>query len=151
MFLCCFVILCHRGWKMKYFLFLGNDFGTLAFFFSQSCLCVTFTSWSTPSLGMLLSKLSNRNTHVFRIRMISVFYPSVWIVQKLQCFKWCQPCVCRMGGGERVGQANVDRPGQGKGGQKFPNLSRHPLWMNPSMTLKLGRYYKNEIFNRTKI
>ena len=62
---------------MKYFLFLGNDFGTLAFFFSQSCLCVTFTSWSTPSLGMLLSKLSNRNTQVFRIRMISVFYPSV--------------------------------------------------------------------------
>ena len=43
------------------------------------CLCVTFTSWSTPSFGMLLSKLSNRNTHVCTssIRMISSLYPSV--------------------------------------------------------------------------
>ena len=39
------------------------------------CLCVTFTSWSTPSFGMLLSKFSNRNTHVCTssIRMISFF------------------------------------------------------------------------------
>ena len=36
----------------------------LHFFFGQSCLCFTFTSWSTPSFQMLLSKLSNRNTHV---------------------------------------------------------------------------------------
>ena len=38
---------------------------------------------------------SNRNTHVCTcsIRMISFFYPSVWIVHKLQCFKECQPCV----------------------------------------------------------
>ena len=88
-FVCFFVILCHRGWKMKSFLFPDNDFGTLAFLFGQSCLCVTFTSWSTPSFGMLLSKLSNRNTHVCTssIRMISFFYPSVWIVHKLQCFK----------------------------------------------------------------
>ena len=44
---------------------------------------------------MLLLKLPNRNTHVCTssIRMISFFYPSVWIVHKLQCFKECQPCV----------------------------------------------------------
>ena len=55
--------------------FPDNDFGTLAFLFVQSCLCVTFTSWSTPSFEMLLSKLSNRNTHVCTssIRMISFF------------------------------------------------------------------------------
>ena len=55
--------------------FPDNDFGTLAFLFAQSCLCVTFTSWSTPSFEMLLSKLSNRNTHVCTssIRMISFF------------------------------------------------------------------------------
>ena len=41
----------------------------------MSCLCVTFTSWSTPSFGVLLSNLSNRNTHLctFSIRMISFF------------------------------------------------------------------------------
>ena len=55
--------------------FPDNDFGTLAFLFVQSCLCVTFTSWSTPSFEMLLLKLSNRNTHVCTssIRMISFF------------------------------------------------------------------------------
>ena len=37
---------------------------SFAFLFGQSCLCITFTSWSTQSFGMLLSKLSNRNTHV---------------------------------------------------------------------------------------
>ena len=62
-----------------YILFPDIDFGTLAFLFGQPCLCVTFTAWSTPSLGMLLSKLSNRNTHVCTssIRIISFFYPSV--------------------------------------------------------------------------
>ena len=47
----------------------------LHFLFGQSCPCVTFTSWSTPSFGMLLSKLSNRKTHVCTssIRMISFF------------------------------------------------------------------------------
>ena len=81
--------LCQRGWKMKSFIFSDNDFGTSAFLFGQSCLCVTFTSWSNPSFGMLLSKLPNRNTHVCtsNIRMISFFYPSVWIIHTLQCFK----------------------------------------------------------------
>ena len=61
---------------MKYFLFPDNDFGTTAFLFGQSCLCVTFTLWSTPSFGMLLSNLSNRNTRVCisSIRMISFFF-----------------------------------------------------------------------------
>ena len=60
---------------MKSFLFPDNHFGTLAFLFGQSCLYVTFTLWSTSSFGMLLSKLSNRNTHVCTssIRMISFF------------------------------------------------------------------------------
>ena len=42
-----------------------------------------------PIIGMLLSKLCNRNTHVCTssIRMTSFFYPSVWFVHKLQCFK----------------------------------------------------------------
>ena len=64
---------------MKSFLFPDNDFGTLAFLLGQSCLCVTFTLWLMPSFGMLLSKLSNRNTRVCtsNIRMIRFFYPSV--------------------------------------------------------------------------
>ena len=88
-FVCFFVIFCHMGWKMKSFLFPDNDFGTLAFLFTQSCLCVTFTSWSTTSFGMLLSRLFNRKTHVCTssIRVISFLYPLVWIVHKLQCFK----------------------------------------------------------------
>ena len=77
MFCCFFVILCHRGWKIKSFLFPDNDFGTLAFLFGQSCFCVTFNSWSTPSFGMLLSKLSNSNTHVCTssIRIFLVLCP----------------------------------------------------------------------------
>ena len=65
--------LCYRGWIMKPFVFPGNDFGTVAFLFGQSFLCVTFTSWPTLSFGMLLSQLFNRNTHVCTssIRMIS--------------------------------------------------------------------------------
>ena len=74
-FVCFFVILCHRDWKIKSFLFPDNDFGTLTFAFRQSCLCVTLNSRSIPSFGMLLSKLSNRNTHLCTssIRMISFF------------------------------------------------------------------------------
>ena len=45
------------------------------------------------------------------------------------------PVLCQhgQGGGGGVGggggQPNVDRPGQGEGVQKFPNLCGHPLWM----------------------
>ena len=83
--------------------------------FGQSCLCVTFSSLSTPSFGMLLLKLSNRNTHMCTssIRMISFFYPSVWIVHKLECFKYIMPALCPFGQGEEGGQPNVDRPRHG--------------------------------------
>ena len=64
---------------MKSILFPDNDFGKITLLLGQSCLCVTFTSWSTQSFGMLLLKLYNRNAHVFTssIRMIRFFYPSV--------------------------------------------------------------------------
>ena len=82
-----------------------------------------FTLWSTPSFGMLLSKLSNRNTQVCTssIRMISFFYPSVWIVHKLQCWEaggvgWSTKCGQTWTG---VGEVPV-----------IPNC-RHPLWMIP--------------------
>ena len=124
---------------MKSFLFAYNDFGTLAFLFGQSCLCVTFTSWSTLSFGMLLSKLSNRKTHVCtsRIRMIRFFLPFIVNCSQVAMFQ-IMLALCLYGQRERgwstkCGQAwtGVGRGG-GKGGfQKFPNLCRHSLWMTP--------------------
>ena len=58
---------------MKSFLFPDDDFGTLAFLFGQSCLCVTFTSWSTQSFVMLLSKLSNTCVYIqYQIRFFTL-------------------------------------------------------------------------------
>ena len=76
------------AWKKNYSYHICEIFG-------QSCLCVTFTSWSTPSFGMLLSRLSNRNTHVCTssIRMISFFYRSVWIAHMFQIM----PALCPHG------------------------------------------------------
>ena len=114
---------------MKCFLFPDNDFGTLEFLFGQSCLCVTFTSWSTPSFGMLVSKLSNTSTHVCTssIRMISFF--------TLQCelFTSCSvsnnaSLVCPHGQGEGFGQPNVDRPGEGEGGPKNSQICADILY-----------------------
>ena len=110
---------------MKCFLFPDNDFGTLAFLFGQSCLCVTFTSWSTPSFGMLVSKLSNRSTHVCTssIRMISFFTLQCELFTSCNVSNNASLVSTRAGGGDRRdGQPNVDRPGQGGGGsQKCPN------------------------------
>ena len=118
---------------MKYFLFPDNDFETLAFLLGQSCFCVTYTSWSTPSFGMLLSKLSNSNTHVCTssIRMISFFI--------LQCelFTSCSvsnnaSLVCPHGQGEWGGQPNVDRPGEGEEGvPKIPKFVRTSFMDDP--------------------
>ena len=102
--------------------FPDNDFRTLVFLFGQSCLCVTFTSWSTPSFGMLLSKFSNRNTHVCTssIRMISFF--------TLQCelFTSCNvsnnaSLVSAWTGGGRWSTKCGEACTGGGGSQKFPN------------------------------
>ena len=134
---------------MKSFLFPDNDFGTLAFLLGQSCLCVTFTLWLMPSFGMLLSKLSNRNTRVCtsNIRMIRFFLPFSVNCPQVAMFQ-IMPTLCPHGQGEEGGgQPNVDRPGWGGGGggggwgsQKFPNLCGHPLWMIPKETLFLIFY-----------
>ena len=99
---------------------------------------VTFTSWSTPFFGMLLSKLSNKNAHMSTssIRMISFF--------NVQCelFTSCNlsnnlSLVSPQGSGGGGGQPNVDRYGQGgQEVQKFPNLCRHPLCMTPMTAQK---------------
>ena len=101
------------------FFFPDNDFGTLAFLLGQSCLCVTFTSWSTPSFGVLLSKLS-KNTHVCisSIKMINFFLPFSVNCSQVAMFQ-IMPALCLHGQGEgRGGQTNVLRPGQGERGPK---------------------------------
>ena len=98
---------------MKSFLFPDNDFGTLAFLLGQSCLCVTFTLWLMPSFGMLLSKLSNRNTRVCtsNIRMIRFFLPFSVNCPQVAMFQ-IMPTLCPHGQGEEGGgQPNVDGPG----------------------------------------
>ena len=95
-FVCFFVILCHRGWKVK------------------------TKKWSTPSFGMLLSKLSNRNTHVCTssIKIISFFFflPFCVNCSRVAMFQFqMMPPLCPHGQ-SKCGQPNVDRPGQGEGG-----------------------------------
>ena len=123
-FVCFLVILCYRGWKMKYFLFPDNDFGTTAFLFGQSCLCVTFTLWSTPSFGMLLSKLSNRNTRVHPVSEWSAFFLPFSVncsqVAMLQII--CQSCVCTDRGRE-VQTSFMDDPLQYL-------IKNYKLWYN---------------------
>ena len=104
------------AWKKNYSYHISE-------IFDQSCLCVTFNLWPNPSFGMLLSKLSNRNTHVCTssIRMISFFYPSVCL--PLQLFTSCNvstnaSLVSARTGGGGGGQPNVDRAVQGKGSPK---------------------------------
>ena len=131
-FVCFFVILCHRGWKMKSFLFSDNHFGTLAFLFSQSCLCVTFTSWSTSSFGMLLSKLSNRNTHVCTcsIRMISFFTLQCELFRSCNVSNNASLVSARTGGGAVVNQmwTGLDR---GRGVPKIPRFVRTSFMDGP--------------------
>ena len=87
--------------------------------------CVTFTSWSTPSFGMLLSKLSNRKTHVCTssIRMISFF--------TLQCelFTSCNvsnnaSLVSAWAGGQGVDNQMWTGLGRGRGVPKIPKFVR---------------------------
>ena len=126
-------------------IFPDNDFATLAFLFDQSCLCVTFTSCSTPSFGILLSKLSNRNTHVCTssIRMISFFTLQCELFTSCNVSNNASFVSARTGGGGGGGQPNVDWPGQGeRGSQKFPNLRGHPLWTTPNCKLFLCRVFQ---------
>ena len=90
--------------------------------YMMSCLChacLTFTSWSTPSFGMLLWKL--------------FFLPFSVNCSQVAMFQ-IMPALCPHGQGEvgwstKCGQAWTW--GGGGGSQKFPNLCGHPLWMTP--------------------
>ena len=117
---------------MKYFLFPNNDFGTLAFLFGQSCLCVTFTSWSAPSFGMPLSKLSNRNTHVCTssIRMISFFTLQYELFTSCNVLNNDSLVSARTGGGGVVNQmcTGLDR---GRGVPKIPKFVRTSFMDDP--------------------
>ena len=141
-FVCFFVILCHSGWKMKSFIFPDNDFGTLAFLFGQSCLCVTFTLWSTPSFGMLLSKLSNRNTHVCTssIRMIIFFTLQCELFTSCNVSNNASLVSAQTGGGEVVNQmwAGLDR---GRGVSKISKFVRTSFMDDPFW--KLVMYVKS--------
>ena len=106
------------------FFFLILIWNTCIFVWPTMPVCHIYCVVSTPSLGMLLSKLSNRNTHVCT-SSISVNCSQVAIFQIM-------PALCPHGQGEggwstKCGQAWTGR----EGSQKFPNLCRHPLWMTP--------------------
>ena len=110
---------------MKSFLFPDDDFGTLAFLFGQSCLYVTFTSLSTQSFVMLLSKLSNTCAYIqYQIRFFT-----------LQC-EFSTSCnvsynaslASAQTGGVGGGHPNVERPGQGEGGPKNSQICADILY-----------------------
>ena len=99
----------------------------LHFFFGQSCLCVTFTSWSTPSFGMLLSKLSNRNTHVCTSSIRMIRDAGVGVVNQM----W----------------TGLDR---GRGVSKIPKFVRtsfmdDPLFKIPNLRQKINQRSKSQL------
>ena len=121
LFLCYFM---SQGLKNEIFSFSR----TLAFLFGQSCLYVTFTSSSTPSFGMLLSKLSNKNAHVctFSMRMISFFTLQCELFTRCNASNNASLVSARTGGGG--GQPKVDRPGQGEKGLKNSQICADILY-----------------------
>ena len=94
----------------------------LHFCLANHAFCVTLTSLSTPSFGVLLSNLSNRNTHVCTssIRMISFF--------TVQCDLFTS---CNVSNNASLVSARTREGGrvvnQMWTGQKFPNLCGCPL------------------------
>ena len=98
---------------------------TLAFLFGQSCLYVTFTSSSTPSFGMLLLKLSNKNTHVctFSMRMISFFLPFSVNCSQVAMFQ-IMPILCLQGQGEGVVNQRWTGLDRGRRVPKIPKFVR---------------------------
>ena len=94
---------------------------------------------------------------LFSNRIISFFYPLVWIVHKLQCFKKCQHCVRTDSGsrGGEGGQPNVYKPGQGKGGPKNSQTCADILYGWPLKRMAINwpcssslqqRYFTKEIY-----
>ena len=115
------------------------------FFFGQSFLCVTFTSWSTPSFGMLLSKLSNRNTHVCTssIRMISFFLPFSVNCSQVAMFQ-IMPALSPHGQGEGVVNLMWTGLDRGRGVPKIPKFVRtsfmddpHVCWLSTVITISV--------------
>ena len=130
---------------MKCFLFPDNDFGTLAFLFGQSCLCVTFTSWSTPSFGMLVSKLSNRSTHVCTssIRMISFFTLQCELFTSCNVSNNASLVSAGAGGGERGGVVNQMWTGLDRGRRvpKMPKLVWISFMDDPIVTYYIPTFF----------
>ena len=90
----------------------------------MSCPCVTFTSWSNPSVGkLLLSKLPNRKTRVYIQYQNDQFFLHFSVNCSQVAMFQIMPALCLHGLGEWGGQRNVDRPGQGEGGvPKIPKF-----------------------------
>ena len=104
-------------------------FRTLAFLFGQSCLYVTFTSSSTPSFGMLLLKLSNKNTHVctFSMRMISFFLPFSVNCSQVAMFQ-IMPALCPHGQGEGFVNLMCTDLDRRRGGPKISQICEDILY-----------------------
>ena len=130
---------------MKCFLFPDNDFGTLEFLFGQSCLCVTFTSWSTPSFGMLVSKLSNTSTHVCTssIRMISFFPLQCELFTSCNVSNNASLVSAGAGGGERGGVVNQMWTGLDRGRRvpKMPKLVWISFMDDPIVTYYIPTFF----------
>ena len=90
----------------------------------MSCPCVTFTSWSNPSVGkLLLSKLPNRKTRVYIQYQNDQFFLHFSVNCSQVAMFQIMPALCLHELGEWGGQRNVDRPGQGEGGvPKIPKF-----------------------------
>ena len=99
-----------------------------------SCACLSHLLCGKLHLLECYYRNCLMGTHVCTssIKMISFFYPSVWIVHKL--FQ-IMPALCTHGQGEGGGGGGGGSIKRGqawtRGGrsQKFPNLCGHPLWI----------------------
>ena len=93
--------------------------------------CVTFTSWSTPSFGMLLSKLSNRNTRVYnQYQNDLLFLPFSVNCSQVAMFQ-IMPTLCPHNQGEGVVNQMWTGLERGRGVPEIPKFVR-TSFMNDS-------------------
>ena len=107
MFLCfvCFFILCHRGWKMKSFLFPDNDFGTLVHFSLANHAWVSHLLHGQPHLLECYYRNCLIGTHMCSESEWSVFLNFSVNCSKVAMFQ-IMPALCLHRQGESGGQVN---------------------------------------------
>ena len=137
--------LCHRGWKIKSFLFPDNGFGTFAFQLASNA-CVSHLLRGQLNLLECYYWNCLIGTHmcIHPVSEWSVFLPfSVNCSQAAMIQIMPALCLHRQGEGVGGGQPNVDRPVEGGGGPKNSQICVDTLYGWPLRETVLKKMLHN--------